>query len=69
MNVKDLKNLLEQYPEDMLIAYAIHSEYALMEPKDISVVKMQPARPDGWIHTYPRDKTSKTIDYLTFPGN
>ncbi len=69
MTVKDLIRELKKYPENMLIAYDIHSECSLMEPSDIRVVKMQPARADGWIHTYPRDKDAETVEYLVFPGN
>jgi hypothetical protein len=38
MNVGDLKKLLEQYPEDMEILYALYSDYEKLEAPDSMLI-------------------------------
>lgn len=67
MTVAELIIALQGMKQDMPVAYALYSEYAPMLAKDISVMKLAPARDDGWI-ARPRPG-GKTVEYLVFPGN
>lgn len=69
VTVLELIEYLKQFPMSMPIAFRIHSECSLLQLEEIQIEKMQPARTDGWIHTYPRNKEAETVDYLVFPGN
>ncbi len=71
MNVKELKELLEKYPDDMEIIYEIHSDYELLEAEDIKIV---PAVTKGaWImrshRTMSAENKRNEKEYLGFPGN
>lgn len=39
MDVKELKILLDQYPDDMEVIYRLYSDYCKMCPDDIEIVK------------------------------
>jgi len=67
MTVADLIELLKTKPQDLQVAYAIHSEFCLLEPEDISVDVACPPRTDGWIQRSRRDYPSQ--QYLMLPGN
>lgn len=73
MTIKQLKILLDQFDENLPIAYKLHSEYKLLESNELSVRNLHPARADGWVHDYfPKEsEESKNlrISYLVFPGN
>jgi hypothetical protein len=71
MNVRELKELLAQYPEDLEVLYCLCSDYTRMEPTDIGVVK---AVDQGGYHMRPHysmsaENKAKLADYLLFPGN
>ena len=67
MTVKDLREKLDEYPDDMVIGYYLYSEQCVLEEKDIETKELCETRPDGWIQNYRPDK--KTQTYLLFPGN
>lgn len=67
MTVKELIALLKKQPQDIQVAYSLHSEQCLLEANDISTVKLCAPRPDGWIHNCRPDKAEQ--EYLLFPGS
>ena len=67
MNVAELIEFLQTQPQDLEVAYCLHSEQCLMEIRDIGVIKACAARPDGWIQDARPDMP--TQEYLLFPGN
>ena len=67
MNVAELIDFLNTQPQDLEVAYCLHSEQCLMEIRDIGVIKACVARPDGWIQDARPDMP--TQEYLLFPGN
>lgn len=67
ITVKDLIVRLCKLPQDLPVAYALHSEYCLLELKDIEVSRQCEPRPDGWVQRARPDKP--TIEYVVFPGN
>jgi hypothetical protein len=67
MTVAELISFLQAQPQDMPVAYQLHSEQCLMETKDIAVMELCLPRPDGWVHSKRPDKPTQT--YLVFPGN
>ncbi len=67
MTVAELITLLQSKPQDLQVAYALFSEYCLLEAKDIDVEHLCEPRPDGWVHSRRPDKP--TQEYLVFPGN
>lgn len=70
MTVKELIEYLKEFPQDLSVAYQIHSEHKLMESDNIKIEKLQPARLDGWIHdVWMGDSKLEEIKYLVFPGN
>jgi hypothetical protein len=67
MKVKELVALLQQFPQDLPVAYQRYSEYVLLEAKEITTQPMCHPRPDGWIHEARPDMPSRK--YLVLPGN
>ena len=67
ITVKDLIVHLCKLPQGLPVAYALHSEYCLLELKDIEIVALCEPRPDGWVQRERPDKLS--IEYVVFPGN
>lgn len=67
MTVKELIAILQNKPQDLLVAYRKYSEWSLLEVDDIGIAPLCPPRPDGWVHDARPDKP--TQDYLTLPGN
>jgi hypothetical protein len=67
MTVGELITLLETFPKNMPVAYAIYSEHALLEKDDVKVKRLCKPRPDGWVHNIRSSKD--TQEYLVFPGN
>lgn len=67
MTVAELIAFLETQPQDLPVAYRLHSEHALLNKDDIGVQVLREARPDGWVHDPRPDKPSR--QYLVFPGN
>ena len=56
MTVSDLIQILQRQPQDLQVAYSIHSEACLLEESDIQISKGQPPRPDGWVHDWRPDR-------------
>ena len=67
MTVAELIEFLKTQPQGLQVAYCIHSEQALLETEDITVVALCEARADGWVPNARPDKP--TQEYLVFPGN
>jgi hypothetical protein len=67
MTVAEFIEFLKTQPQDILVAYKMHSEQCLLEPDDMYVGKLTHARPDGWIQNARWDMPLK--DYLILPGN
>lgn len=66
MKVSELIEILKRYPQDLRVVYSLHSEYCILEEKDIEILKLCEARPDGWVHNYRPDKP--TVEYLQVGG-
>lgn len=67
MTVKDLIELLQKQPQDLQVAYLLHSEQCLMDADDIGIVELCQPRPDGWIQDKRPDMPTQL--YVMFPGN
>jgi hypothetical protein len=67
MLVSELIQLLQAFPQDLLVAFDLHSEHCLLEPRDIRIATHCRPRKDGWVHNKRPDKPAQ--DYLMFPGN
>ena len=67
MTVAELIAFLQTQPQDLQVAYCLHSERCLMDVNDICAVEACEPRPDGWIQHKRPDKPTQT--YLLFPGN
>jgi len=71
VNVKELKEILAQYPDDMEILYRLYSDYEMLNADDISVVEAVDQN-GYWMRTHPTmsaDNQSRKSTYLLFPGN
>lgn len=62
MTVKDLIELLQGFPQDLPVVYSKYSEFCMLEPGDVVVDNLCPARPDGWVECRRPDKP--TSEYL-----
>lgn len=67
MTVKDLIELLQTFPPDLLVAYERYSEQCLLEAGDVVIKEACEPRPDGWIQHRRPDKATR--QYLMLPGN
>ena len=67
MTVKELIEFLEAQPQDIQVAYELHSEHCLLKKQDIEITECCEPRDDGWVHYKRPDKP--TQKYLMFPGN
>lgn len=67
MKVLELIDFLKTQPQDLQVAYKIHSEQCLLEADKITVKTLCKPRPDGWIQDYRLDTPAQ--EYLVFPGN
>lgn len=71
MNVKDLKNMLENYPDDMEVLNGRYSDYDLVEEDQWSVVKAVPK--DGYVmRSHPTMSEENKVnekEYLYLWGN
>lgn len=67
MTVKELIDFLSTQPQHLPVAYSLHSEYCLLETKDICIDHHGHPRPDGWVPC--RRPDMETMEYLLFPGN
>lgn len=67
MVVLELIEILKKFPADLPVAYAMYSEYRLLEERDLETLNLCLARADSWVACERPDKPS--IPYLVFPGN
>lgn len=67
MNIKELIEHLQTFPQDMEVAYEKYSEQCILTKEDVGIALRCHAREDGWIENFRKDKPSK--EYLLFPGN
>ncbi len=67
MTVADLIAFLQTQPQDLQVAYRIHSEQCLLAAADISITEEGEPRADGWIQNKRPDMPKQ--NYLMFPGN
>lgn len=67
MTVSDLIQILQTMPQDLLVAYRLYSEQALLRADELEIVEKSEPRPDGWIQNKRPDMPSQA--YLMFPGN
>jgi hypothetical protein len=67
MTVRELIEKLQEFDPDLPVCYELHSEQLMMEPDQLKVQQLQPARADGWV---PDARYGEpTVSYLVFPGN
>lgn len=52
MNVGELKKLLEQYPDHLPVIVSLHSDYDIVDSKNVGVIR---AVPTDWgvMHSHP----------------
>ena len=67
MKVAELVAFLQQQPQELTVAFELHSELMLLDADMIMVQQHCEPRPDGWIQRKRPDKP--TLQYLVFPGN
>ena len=71
MNVKELKELLSRYPDDMEVIYCLFSDYEMLAADDIGEVKA--VFKEGYVMRSHRTMSQENKDsektYLCFPGN
>lgn len=67
MTVAELILFLQAQPQDLPVAYAIYSEYAALDDKDIRIQELSLPRADGWVAN--KRPNSPSQKYLVFPGN
>lgn len=67
MQVKDLINILKEYPQDLYVAYRCCSENVMLEREKLEINELCAKRADGWVANARPDKPTKK--YLVFPGN
>ena len=65
MTIIDLIKHLQTFPQNLPVAYSIHSEQCLLAADDIRVKELCVARDDGWIQDRRPDMHS--MAYLVFP--
>lgn len=67
VTVKELIEFLQTLPQDLPIAYCMHSEQCLLELSSIAVKNLSLPRNDGWVEDLRPDKAY--TKYVVFPGN
>ncbi len=67
MTVAELIEFLKTQPQELLVAYEIYSEQALLHKEEITVQEFCLPRDDDWIQNKRPDMPSQP--YLLFPGN
>lgn len=67
MKVKELIELLQTFPQDMLVARELYSEAVVMSSEDVAFEVLCKPRADGWVENKRPDKESMT--YVVFAGN
>lgn len=66
ITVSELIAFLQTQPQDLPVAYRLHSEQALLKTEDIDIVALCYPRVDGWVADKRPDKPSQM--YLRLPG-
>jgi hypothetical protein len=66
MTVAELIALLQQQPQDLLVAYRMCSEKCLLRQADIFIEDCCEPRPDGWVQDARPDMPTR--QYLVLPG-
>lgn len=71
MNVKELRERLEQFPDDLEVLYRCCSDYERLNAEDLEITQ---AVDQGhyWMrahHTMSDENKARMKDYLLFPGN
>lgn len=67
LTVKELIELLQTYPQDILVAKELYSEEVLVTEEDFCIEEHCSPRDDGWIHRKRPDRP--TQKYLVIAGN
>lgn len=63
MTVAELIEILQKYPQDLLVITPMYSDFTLLEnPRNITIQQLPVPRPDGWIESWRPDKP--TMSYL-----
>lgn len=72
MNVKELREKLAEYPDDMEILYRYCSDYERLDADELQVVEAV-CKPNGyWMRsheTMSAENKANAKTYLLFPGN
>ena len=70
MTVRQLIEALQAYDMNLPVCYRCWSEHILLTASELKVKRLQPPRPDGWVHAvWTGEPALRTVDYLVFPGN
>jgi hypothetical protein len=67
VNVQELIQHLQTFPQNIPVAYRCYSEQLLLEYNDIETEELCHPREDGWVQNKRPDKPSML--YLVLPGN
>ncbi|OGL46993.1 MAG: hypothetical protein A2161_13740 [Candidatus Schekmanbacteria bacterium RBG_13_48_7] len=67
MTIEELIKELQNYPQDMQVAYRLYSEHCLLNGNDLQIIEACKPRDDGWIQGKRPDMEKQL--YLAFPGN
>lgn len=68
MTVSEFIDFLKSQQQDLLVAYEIYSEYALLEKENIRIIEEHcEPRDDGWVQRSRPDKPLRK--YLMLRGN
>ena len=72
MTVRELKKILEQYPDDMQVLTERYSDYVVIEPSEFSIIGGVPDA-SGWVMrshpTMSDDHKRREKKYLLLEGN
>ena len=67
MTVADLIAKLQEFPQDCVVIYEKYSEYCLLKPEQVEIVRACKPRADGWVQDERPDMPAQT--YVCFPRN
>jgi hypothetical protein len=59
MNVKDLIAHLQTFDPTLEVVVSMHSEYCVLDAKEVDVGQACKPRPDGWVQLYRKDTPSQ----------
>ena len=70
MTVKQLKEKLSQYPDEMFVIHTCCSDYSDLPEPDVVDVVFKPGYWERYYpNQYPKDQQPETMKCLHFPGN